>query len=369
VSWVLTIVGIMALIVLHELGHFVAAKAVGMRVERFSLFFPPKLVGIKRGETEYAIGAIPAGGYVKITGMSPVELQQLDLRVAERAYYMQQPWKRIVVILAGPAVNIVIAFVLFWAVLLSGSLNGAAVLESLDPSVPTTTIAPRVAAVERGMPADGVLKPGDRIVAVDGRRTGPEQTRAQIAADRCAGTLSNGCSAAAPVRLTVVRAGRTLNLTVYPRYEARSGRMLIGFGFAAKPKSFGPISAAGATLGEMWHTTTGTFTGLGRALTQPKVRGEVSSIVGITADAHETVSEGAGRALVFLGFISLVLGVMNLLPFLPLDGGHLLWSLLEKLRGRRVSLAAMYRYSSVGIILLLFLVVNGVSNDISRLTG
>src|ERR1700751_6030014 len=115
-SWILTVLGIVLLIVLHELGHFVAAKAVGMRVERFSLFFPPKLVGIKRGETEYSIGAIPAGGYVKITGMSPVELTQLDLRVADRAYYLQQPWKRAVVILAGPAVNIAIAFLLFWAV-------------------------------------------------------------------------------------------------------------------------------------------------------------------------------------------------------------------------------------------------------------
>jgi regulator of sigma E protease len=144
--------------------------------------------------------------------------------------------------------------------------------------------------------------------------------------------------------------------------------MLIGFGFGT-PRAFGPVGAAGAALSEMWHTTTGTVTGFGRALTQPKVRHEVSSIVGITADAHETVNEGAGRALVFLGFLSLVLAVINLFPFLPLDGGHLLWSVLEKLRGRRVSLAAMYRYSSVGIVLLLFLVVNGVSNDISRLAG
>ncbi len=77
----------MALIVLHELGHFVVAKAVGMRVERFSLFFPPKIAGIKRGETEYMIGAIPAGGYVKITGMNPDEIEKLSPEVAARAYY------------------------------------------------------------------------------------------------------------------------------------------------------------------------------------------------------------------------------------------------------------------------------------------
>jgi regulator of sigma E protease len=85
--------------------------------------------------------------------------------------------------------------------------------------------------------------------------------------------------------------------------------------------------------------------------------------------AHETVSAGAGYALVFLGFLSLILAVINLFPFLPLDGGHVLWSLGEKLRGRRISIMAMYRYSSVGIVLLLFLVINGLSNDISRLTG
>jgi regulator of sigma E protease len=359
----------MALIVLHELGHFAAAKAVGMRVERFSLFFPPKLIGIRRGETEYSIGAIPAGGYVKITGMSPIELTQLDLRVADRAYYMQQPWKRIVVILAGPAMNLLIAFVLFWAVLLSGSLNGAAVLQNLDPSVATVVSTSRVEAVEQGSPAAGVLRRGDRILAVDGRRTSGEAARAAIAADRCAGKLIDGCRAASPLRLTVQRGARTQTLTLYPRYNANDRRMLIGFNPGSRARPFGPLAAAGAALGEMWHTTVSTFSGVGRALTQSKVRHEVSSIVGITNDAHETVQQGAARALVFLGFVSLVLAVMNLLPFLPLDGGHLLWSLLEKLRGRRVSLTGMYRYSSIGIILLVFLVINGVSNDISRLTG
>ena len=95
----------------------------------------------------------------------------------------------------------------------------------------------------------------------------------------------------------------------------------------------------------------------------------MSSIVGITRTAHETVVAGPGIALVFLGYISLVLAVINLFPFLPLDGGHVLWSLAEKVRGKRISLIAMYRYSSVGIVLLLFLVINGVSNDIGRLGG
>src|SRR5664279_139950 len=112
---------------------------LGMRVERFSLFFPPSIFKIKRGETEYAIGAIPAGGYVKITGMNPEEIKDLEPEIARRAYYNQPPWKRIVVILAGPGVNILIAFVLFWGVLAMGTLNGDVLLSRLDPSVQTIT--------------------------------------------------------------------------------------------------------------------------------------------------------------------------------------------------------------------------------------
>jgi len=368
VSWVLTILGIVVLIVLHELGHFTAAKAVGMRVERFSLFFPPTLLRVRRGETEYALGAIPAGGYVKITGMNPEEIAGLEPEEARRAYYSQAPWKRIVVILAGPGVNILIAFLLFWVVLFSGNLNGAVSLGNLDPSVPTLKSSTSVLLVERDTPAATALRPGDRILAVEGRPATIASAKAAIASHLCPGALRKGCRAATPVRLTLGRDGHTLTESVYPRYNSEARRMAIGFGFGS-PKSFGVLAAAGASLSEMWHVTTQTLTGFGRALTSSKARSEVSSIVGITQDAHETVVAGAGYALVFLGFISLILAVINLFPFLPLDGGHILWALAEKVRGRRISLMAMYRFSSVGIVLLLFLVVNGVSNDIGRLGG
>ena len=136
--------------------------------------------------------------------------------------------------------------------------------------------------------------------------------------------------------------------------------MLIGFGFGPAPTSFGVLGASGAAVSEMWHTTTQTITGFGRALTNRRRVTKLSSIVGITQDVHEQVKRGPGFALVFLGFLSLVLAVINLFPFLPLDGGHVLWAVAEKVRGRRISLLAMYRFSSVGIVLLLFLVINGV---------
>ncbi len=368
-SWVLTLLGIVVLIVLHELGHFTVAKAVGMRVERFSLFFPPTLFRMRRGETEYAIGALPAGGYVKITGMSPEEIEGLDdPEVVKRAYCNQAPWKRIAVILAGPGVNILIAFLLFWAVLYSGSLNGAISLGNLDPSIQTIVSSTSVLGVESGKPAAGVLRAGDRILSVDGKPASVASARASIDSHVCAGPPSKGCRAATPVTIRIRRDGRVLTVSVYPRYDAKAKRMLIGFGFGS-PKAFGAVGAAGASVSAMWHVTTGTLTGFVHALTNAKARGQIHSIVGITEVGHETVVAGAGFALVFLGFLSLILAVINLFPFLPLDGGHVLWALAEKIRGRRISLVAMYRYSSVGIVLLLFLVVNGVGNDLSRLGG
>jgi regulator of sigma E protease len=367
-SWLLTILGIVLLIVLHELGHFTVAKFVGMRVERFSLFFPPTIARIKRGETEYAIGAIPAGGYVKITGMNPEELEDLDPEATRRAYYSQPPWRRIAVIVAGPGVNLAIAFVLFWAVLFSGNVTGGASLNNLDPSLHAIRTNTSVLAVEHGAPASGLLRQGDRIVAIDGHPVTVASARGRIAAHACTGTQTDGCRAGTPVSLTVRRDGKLRTLSLYPRYSAEAKRMLVGVSFGSV-KPYGALAAAAGAIGAMWHATTGTLTGFFKALTSSKTRKEVSSIVGITKTAHETVVEGSGLALVFLGYISLVLAVINLFPFLPLDGGHVLWSVAEKVRGKRISIAAMYRYSSVGIILLLFLVINGVSNDIGRLGG
>jgi regulator of sigma E protease len=366
-SWVIAIAGFMALIVLHEAGHFVAAKAVGMRVERFSLFFPPKLFGVQRGETEYMIGAIPAGGYVKITGMSPTE--EIPPELVPRAYYMQAPWRRIVVIAAGPGVNLLIAFVLFWAMLYSGNLNGVTTLGNLNSSVQTLVANTSVLAVEQGEPAQGVLEPDDKIVAIAGHPVTVSSAMHAISAHRCAGAPTEGCRAHTPVLLTIRRQGRDIERSVYPRYSRAAGRMLIGFEFGASAKHFGASAAAGAALSEMWGITAQTLTNVEHAFTNPKVRKQFSSIVGITADTHEAISAGAGYALVILAFVSLALAIVNLFPFLPLDGGHILWAVAEKVRGRRVSLTAMWRFSSVGMLLLAFLVINGISNDISRLGG
>src|SRR5579862_1273104 len=155
-SYLLAFLGIAALILLHEAGHFAAAKAVGMRVERFSLFFGPMLWSRRWGETEYGVAAIPLGGYVKITGMNPEE--EIPEEARPRAYYNQPVWKRIVVILAGPVVNLVVAFAIIWGLTLQ---YGHFVTND------------RVYSVIHPSAAAGILHPGDRIVSVDGVRGEP----------------------------------------------------------------------------------------------------------------------------------------------------------------------------------------------------
>jgi regulator of sigma E protease len=369
VSLLLALVGLAVLIVLHELGHFAVAKAVGMRVERASLFFPPMLFKVRRGETEYGIGAIPLGGYVKITGMNPQEIDGLEPDVAARAYYNQPAWKRVAVIFAGPAVNFLIAFLIFWVLLLAGSTGAENTLGYLAPSVPTLVPTTKVAEIEKTAPADGVLRLGDKILAVDGHGGSVAQITRTIAADTCVGAQTSGCTGRAPLALTVLRAGRRVTLTVRPRYDATAKRMLVGFGFGLVSKSFGPIGAASTAVAEMWNITEQTVTNIGHAFTSSKARHQISSIVGVTQVAQEAVANGAQYGLVILGFISLSLAVINLFPFLPLDGGHILWAVGEKIRGRRISAAAMIRFSTVPLVLLGFLVFSGLSNDISRLSS
>jgi regulator of sigma E protease len=358
VSWILAFLGFAVLIILHELGHFAAAKAVGMRVERFSLFFPPLLGRVRRGETEYAIGAIPLGGYVKITGMNPAE--EIPPEVAHRAYYKQKVWKRIVVIAAGPAVNIVLAFLLLWGIFIA---NG------------TTETPSRVNTVEANLPAAGKLQSGDVLVAIDGKRvtgdTLDEQTKAianGIASHKCAGEPTAGCKASEPVVLTVRRDGREKTLSVTPVYDTDLKRTRLGFSFTGTNYDAGPVRAAGLSVDEMWMVTSGTISTIAQIFDAQK-REQISGVVGSYEATRQSIEFSTTQALVVLALISLSLGVINLFPFLPLDGGHIFWAIAEKVRGRAIPFAVMERAGFVGFALVIGLAVIGLSNDIGRLTG
>ncbi|HWD76011.1 MAG TPA: M50 family metallopeptidase [Solirubrobacteraceae bacterium] len=357
-SYFLAFLGFAALIILHEAGHFAAAKAVGMRVERFSLFFGPMLVKRKWGETEYGIGPIPLGGYVKITGMNPNE--DIPPEVVGRAYYNQPVWKRVVTILAGPAVNIVIAFIIFVAIF--SSLGQAVYTKSGQPVISRTIagVAP---------PASQYLKPGDQIVAVDGRSglTVPQITN-EIEKHKCAGAQTEGCVAATPVKLTVRRGGRLETFTISPRYSTNEKRVLVGVSFNQATAPVGLGAAASGSARYLWyvtHTTVSTIV----HIFQPKDRKQLNGIVGGYTVTQQSVAAGPRQAFEVLGLISLSLGVINLFPFLPLDGGHVFWALAEKVRGRRIPFSVMERAGVVGFALIILLFVIGLSNDISTLTG
>jgi len=359
-SYFLAFAGFAALIILHEAGHFAMAKAVGMRVEKFSLFFGPMLWSFRRGETVYGIGPIPLGGYVKITGMNPHE--ELPPEVVPRAYYNQAPWKRIVVILAGPAVNLLVAFALLWGIYLT---NGVYVTDRSGNPVASHTVD----GTALSPPGSTYLKGGDQIVAVDGKRgLSVLAIQHQIASHRCAGPPVQGCRAATPVRLTVRRHGRLLSFSIYPRYNTKAGRVLIGFAFGQEEKRFGPLGAAGQSVSRMWYVTHTTVSTIARIF-EPKVRAQLHGVVGSFAVTEQEINFGVADALYVLALISLSLAVVNLFPFLPLDGGHVFWAVAEKVRGRRIPFSVMERAGAVGFVLIAVIFVIGLSNDISTLTG
>jgi regulator of sigma E protease len=356
-TWILAFAGFAALIILHEFGHFAAAKAVGMRVEKFSLFFGPMLVKVRRGETEYGIAPIPLGGYVKITGMNPRE--EIDPDVLPRAYYKQPVWKRLVVISAGPAMNLLVAFVL---------LLGVFWVNGWDSGHASNTLG----QVGAKTPAAAVLRPGDQILSVDGV-VDPDRFAAAIAAHGCAQTPAKvGCVAATPAHLVIKRDGATKSIAIYPRYTAaQSGvraRPRIGVGFNERYVAGDPIGAAGQSVDTMWQVTSETVTTFSRLFTSQKARDQVQGVVGAYTVTSQAFGLSLSEALGILALISLSLAIINLFPFLPLDGGHIFWALAEKVRGRPIPVQVMEQASFVGIALVGFLFVLGLQNSIHTLT-
>jgi len=356
----LAILGIMALVVLHELGHYFAARAVGMRVEKLYLFFGKPIWKVQRGETEYGIGSIPLGGYAKITGMNPEE--ELPPEVVPRAYYAMPVWKRCFVILAGPFVNLLVAFIILFAT--SFGIEEAKGI----------AVGPVVA----DSPADGELQRGDQIVSIDGITPGdadPEQQAAafaeQVASHECRGEPSQDCKAATPAKIVVLRDGERVTLALTPYYDEEVDRTRLGFAFQGA--DFQPVNpdvteAADIALDQMWLVTSETGKTFGQ-LFKAEEREKLGSIVGAVETTRQAIQFDAETALRVIALVSLSLALINLLPILPLDGGHVFWSLVEKVRGKRVSLRTMEQASVVGFMLILIIFAIGFTNDLDRFSN
>ena len=401
------IAGLAFLILIHEAGHFFTALAVKMRPRKFYIFFPPALAKWTRNGIEYGIGAIPLGGYVKIPGMhkpaagdleahleparkeapslaeaaAPVEqaltderyedarggmadlrervghadLSEAARRVADRgfndvddalsseAYWRAPTWKRVAVIFAGPATNYLFAVLALAVVFMLGVPTGA-----------TRTVD----LVTADSPADAMgLEKGDEIVAVNGTRGESTDLAEAIRG-------SDG----KPVTVTVERDGSQLQLEGTPKLDPEENVYRLGFAFGLDYESYGPLEALGRSLDATWEVTKAIVGSLGRLVTG-EGRDEVSSVVGITQVSSQSLDVGFRYYLEVLAFISLSLALLNLLPLLPLDGGHIAFSLAERIRGRAIPREAYERFSMIGIALVLFLFVIGLTNDIDRLRG
>jgi regulator of sigma E protease len=388
VSIFVAILGLALLVLIHEAGHFFAARAVGMTPRKFYLGFGPPLVKRRRGGVEYGIAAIPLGGYVKIPGMnrpSPGDLaatlpeearrehraeltrldaalargddagarealeelrpalggqrmwQELESALAPDAYWRQATWRRLVAIAAGPAVNLVFAVVLFSALFV----------------VATTRSTNLVAATEQGSPAAAAgIRPGDRVVAVAGVAVRPQDVAKHIRA-------TDG----RPFRLVVVRRGRRVAIGPL-RARLEQGAYRIGIAIEARTGPGESVPAAvGDALGLTWTVTRDTVTGIAHVLAGRDTN-HVSSSVGIVRTSAQAWRQGLRDFLSVLGLISLALGVLNLIPVLPLDGGHIVMALVEKVRGRTFAQSVYVRYSIVGLSLFALLMYLGLRNDL-----
>jgi regulator of sigma E protease len=400
-----SIVGLAFLILIHEAGHFFVALAVRMRPRRFYIFFPPALVKRVRNGIEYGIGTIPLGGYVKIPGMhkpaagdlesrferaaeqapwllrhvAPVQAELDAGRLAEAraalpelraaveraelsaparkdaeravadvddglspdAYWRAPVWKRVAVIVAGPGTNLVFAIALLSIVFMLGV--------PVDTTRRVDRVEPRTPAAVAG------LRAGDDIVAIDGRPVGPRQIAQTIRESR-----------GRALTLTVTRDGESVMLRA--RARQIEGVYRLGFQLAARYERYGPWEATTLASERTWLVTKAIGSALGRIVTG-QGRDEVASPVGIVQFSSETLDVGFREYLGLLALISLSLALLNLLPLLPLDGGHIAFSLAEGARGRAIPREAYERASAIGILLVLFLFFIGLSNDIGRLRG
>jgi regulator of sigma E protease len=400
-SLAIAILGLAFLILVHEAGHFFASLAVGLRPRRFYVGFPPPIVRTTRKGIEYGIGMIPLGGFVSIPGMhrpiahdaerrfsravaeapalagpvdrvkrsldtgdftetwvtlddlatalrsaslSPVARASADKGLTELrdalgkdAYWKAPTWKRLIAIVAGPMANVALTVVAFTILLTQVGGNPSRTVASVSDDSPAARA--------------GVLA-GDRVVAVDGTAVSGKELGERILA-------SNG----RPLVLTVVRSGEELKLGPVTPMKTEGGYRI---GIVREGTGLPPLAAIGRAFEVTGIVAREIVTSIGR-LAGGEGREDVASPIGITRVSSDAVEEGLESYLWVLGVISLSLALLNLLPLLPLDGGHILFALVEGARGRFVRREIYERVSVVGLALVLLLFFVGLSNDIGKL--
>jgi regulator of sigma E protease len=335
------VVGILVLI--HELGHFLAARWAGIRVERFSIGLPKHIWKKKIGDTEYCIGAVPLGGYVKMAGMID---ESLDAKIEGKPdEFTSKPiWKRAIVIAAGPVMNIVLAVVLF-----AGLAFFAGIPE----------LVPEIRTVLENSPAQSIgLQPGDRIITVAGQdiRTWQELTAVIHA------------NPEKPLAIAWERNGERMSAEVTPRLDPEAKIGLIGISPKEVRRQVGFIESWSMGANLSWQVTAQMGRMLARLLRgEGSLKKELTGPIGIAVIAGEAARQSFESLIELMALISVNLALMNLLPIPVLDGGHLVFLGLEAVMRRPVPVRARLVMHQVVIALLLVLTVFITFNDIQRL--
>lgn len=366
------ILAFITIVMVHEAGHFVAAKRSGMKVTEFFFGFGPRLWSVRKGETEYGIKALPLGGYVKIIGMSNLE-RDIDPADEHRTYRRQSYPKRVIVALAGVATHFVMAFLLLLVLL---SVVGVPNYDR--PSLQVGSIS-RLAtgpspAVEAG------FKVGDRIVSVGGRPVASWDEVPRLIRP----------NAGRPLEFVVERDGREVRLTAVPAELSRDGetRGFVGIGPKATVERKGPIEASGEAVTDIWRLTTGSVKALGSFFSPSSLRdyaGQLTnagdatpaspedtrflSVVGVARIAAES---SAFTMVYLLVLLNVFIGIFNLVPLLPLDGGHVAIATYERLRSRkgrepyRADVGKMVPVAAAMIAVMVLIAVTSIYLDIVK---
>lgn len=338
---ILALAMLSALVVAHELGHFLAARACGIPVREFSVGMGPLLLSRKgKGGTQFSLRALPVGGYCMFYGESEDGAPKRDEH--ERAFAQEPLRSRLLTIVSGPLMNFLVALVV--VVLFVSALG-------------VQTVVPRVDEVEENARAAGLLS-GDELVAVDGKAV--TSTDDVVAAINAAG--------GAPVTLTVLRGGQEMELPIAPFYDGEAGRYRVGFSFAVERTRIPlwqsvPFSVRYCVdcVGAIVDALAGIFS-----------RGEgVEDVTGIVGTVYviqdATRSGGVDMFLELLAMISVNLGVMNLLPVPGLDGSKLLFLLAEGVRGKPVSQRLEGALTMAGMALLFTLMIVLTYKDVAQI--
>jgi regulator of sigma E protease len=347
------------LIFVHEFGHFIWAKIFGVKVLKFSLGFGPKLISKQFGETEYLISAFPLGGYVKMFGENPGDVNDEKIPQADldRSFSLRPVWQRFVIVAGGPIFNLIFAFFLFFLIVLAAGMPQA---------VDTTTIS----GVGPDSPAAAAgLQPKDTILAIDRQETSRWEDVSQLIKE----------SGGKEVILTIQRDRDVLEITVQPRMEETKSifgevvgeRYMIGIARSDDViyEKVGFVEALKAGVNQTWSWMYLTVMGLIKIIQKVVPASELGGPILIAKIAGERMEAGWINFLYFMAVLSVNLGILNLLPIPILDGGHLVFFTVEAILRKPLNLRTMEILQQIGLVLLGTLMIFVFYNDLVRVFG